>query len=320
MFKPATKGFFFLSWGSVILRNITSKGKLVTHRSLKQFKKKSLPMWLECKLHIFRTVQNSFFPVFRCCECHQMDHVANLKLDQDEGELDSVKCIHSKMADIVVTKNGPWNNQWPVDLDDIDVHEVNYNIELQYTEDFVTLREDDIFLAAIKRSDKDKTSILFTLNALTKTPYCNLCSKKPCKCFRMYKKKVSEVNPDADQFWQRRKVVKDLPKHYDADDEESQHFSYYGCNIEKLLYPIHRNEEVQTKFDAKLAKTLALPESFVPASGDSSVVCRHGNWFDPDNYVKITDSVTVYELQGESILPIAVYARKSLGNCKVRQY
>ena len=151
VFKPGSKAFFFLSWGSVILRNISSKGKLVTHRSLKKFKQKSLPMWLECKLHIFRKGQSSFFPVFRCCECRQMNHVANLTFDQDEDTLESVKCIHSKMADIVVARNGPWTNQWPVDLSDVDLHEVNYNLELPNTEDFLTLHEDDLFLAAVKR-------------------------------------------------------------------------------------------------------------------------------------------------------------------------
>ena len=64
MFLPGSHEFFILPSGSVLIRNIDKKGNLVKYRSLKKFKEKSVPMWVECQLHLFRdnTNLNFFLP------------------------------------------------------------------------------------------------------------------------------------------------------------------------------------------------------------------------------------------------------------------
>ena len=320
MFLPGSQEFFTLPWGSVLLRNINKKGKLVIYKSLEKSKEKAIPMWVECKLHLFRDNTNnlnSFFPVFRCYQCRKMDHIENLPLDQNREQMENAKCIHSKMADKIVERRGGWDTVWQVDLTEIDIDDVSHRVDLQDDDDFVTLREDNLFVAAIKMRNKKKTSILFTINTATKKPQCSNCSKKPCKCFNVYKTKVERENPDVVHYWQRlRKEPRAKPQHYDTTSDKSEHFSYYGFNHDKILFPIHRNGELQAKVDAKRENKLPLPDKFVPKTGDH-ILCKHGNKFNPENVVKISDSITVFEENEEFNLYIPVYAFNSLGDCKV---
>ena len=326
LYTPGHNDFFILPSGSVIIRNINKNGKLITYKSLKKYKEKSVPMWVECKLHLFRHETatanniNSFFPVFRCCECREMDQIETLPLAQHMETLENTKCIHSKMADKITLRRGTWDTVWSVDLSDIAINDVSYKVDItdqDQHQDFATLREDNLFLAVIEMRNKKKTSILFTINHSTKKPICSNCCRKPCKCFRQYKANVERENPEVVHYWEKlKKRPRDLPKHYDTESEQSEHFSYYGYNHSKILFPIHRNGELQQKVDAKRENKLPLPDKFVPKTGDH-IKCKHGNKYNPENVVKISDSITVFEETEEYHLYKPVYAFTSLGDCKV---
>lgn len=319
MFKPGFEEFFVLPSGSIILRNINKKkGNLISYSSEKKFKDKAVPMWIECRLHLFRDTANNlaFFPLLRCCECQEMEHIEFLPLDQDRVQLENSKCLHSQMADKIVERRGGWNTLWQVDLTEIEVDDVSYKVDIEVDDDFATLREDELFLAVIKIRQKKKTSLLFTINSGTKKPLCNNCTTKHCRCFRLYKTKVERQNPDHQHYWQRlRKEPNEKPQHYDTDSPDSEHFSSFGFNHDKLLLPVNRDAELQKKFDEKRQNNLPLPDSFVPRTGDHK--CKCGDKFNPDDIFKISETITVFEENEEYHLYKDVYASRTFGGCKV---
>ena len=83
------------------------------------------------------------------------------------------------------------------------------------------------------------------------------------------------------------------------------------------MFPINRTPELQARFDAKRQNNLPLPESFLPKP-DDHIVCQHGNKFDPEKIVKISDTVTIFEEKEEYNLYKRVFAARSLGECKVK--
>ena len=112
---------FILPWGYILLRNVNSKGDLLLYKDIKEFRKSKVvaPVWVLCKVLIFRSGQN-YFPVYTCDVCDKMKHLETLTIDQDEGILNRSKCIHSQMADIVVLRSGEeWQDHWEVDLSDL---------------------------------------------------------------------------------------------------------------------------------------------------------------------------------------------------------
>ena len=315
LFKPNSKGYFLLPWGSIVVRNLNKKGELIEYDSFKKLKEKSNPMWIELPLFIFRNTDDhyAFFPLFRCSSCKKMSSVDKFPLDQRGSQLQNVKCLHSQIADEIILRRGDtWQQIWNIDLDDIAGNDLNYKVKIHNHVDFIKLCSDKFFLAAVYRRDLERTSILFTLNNHTKTPYCSVCSKKPCKCFRLYERYAEQENPDEEHYWQRQgKRQRKAPTQYDAEMDESEHFSYFGFNLQQIQFPF--NDEIKAKFQAK---HIDLPESFT-AEADRQTECKNGFKYDPHYCFKIRDDITVYEESVELTISKAVYGRRCLGNCKV---
>ena len=97
LFGEEEPNSFILPWGYILLRNVNSNGDLLLYRDIKEFRKSKVPVWVLCKVLIFRSEQN-FFPVYACDLCDKMKHLETLTIDQDEGILNRSKCIHSQIV------------------------------------------------------------------------------------------------------------------------------------------------------------------------------------------------------------------------------
>ena len=102
------------------MRNIKRNGDLVEYKNLRKFKQKGDPIWVLCKLRVFRS-GGGFFPAFECSICPEMAGLQDLALDQIEHQIKASLCIHSKMAQIVVDRQGFWGAVLPLNLGQIPV-------------------------------------------------------------------------------------------------------------------------------------------------------------------------------------------------------
>ena len=206
-------------------------------------------MWVTCKLLVFRDNQG-LYPVFQCDVCPGMSDLHSLRIDQDRDNLHTLKCLHSRMAELATQRRGNWDQVWPMNLADIQPADEVFEIRCNENQDHVTLREDAYFLAAYYHQNTRKISVLSTITSKEKTPRCYSCTKKPCKCLGQYKIAVKAQhhrdNPlaDPDEFrfyWDKRKST---AKHRDAPThqfEDPVTFNKYGYNRRKIEYPIRED-------------------------------------------------------------------------------
>ena len=98
---------FILPWGQILMKNINAKGKLVEYKSLKELKKAGVPIWINCKLLLFR-YNNEFHTFFQCHHCQVMKSVDSWTINQNPELLTGFKCLHSLMADRILRKSGTY--------------------------------------------------------------------------------------------------------------------------------------------------------------------------------------------------------------------
>ena len=311
-----------LPWTSVILRNINGRGQLIKYKNVNQ-SKSGKPVWVLCKLHVFRNENQELIPVYGCDTCKKMSTISSWSLNQTSRSLNAKKCLHSKMADIVVRKLGDWRQLWDIDFTDLEDND--HSFEPRCNEDMqkVTIRDDTLFMACIFDKKMKKISILSTPTNQSKKPVCSNCSVKGCRCFRLYKKLVAEevqgsdsddsdVEPDF--YWNRVKRKSDLPDNYETFFRHQE----FGHNCTNILYPIKRDADLQRKFQNP--HLIQFPQSFTPAFKIDKI-CEHNNTFDPsdDHLVRLGSEVKIYSENSERILGIPYYGRKSTGNCRCVQ-
>ena len=326
LLKQGDNNSFILPYGNIVLRNISSKGSLIAYRSEKQYKDRGrIPPWILLKLKVFRSSTKEFFPIFLCSECQKMKGLESLCFNQNFEDVKEVRCIHSKAAENIVKEKGSWTSIWDQDFSnistDVEVFEPKYKDDTE----FVTLRQDDLFLACFFDKAKNHApSVLYTISTKGKSPNCSKCSNKACKCYRLYKAAViakhKECNPNSDDgpklYSQKRKGTSKSSNntHYDVPTS----FKQYGYNRHKLMYPIWRDPVTLQKFEENAEEKLHLPSSFKPIY-DPDLLCPHGNSFDPseESLVAIPYSnVKIHSEFNDTTENIKVYGRPTIGNCK----
>ena len=119
-------------------------------------------MWVLCHLTVFRNANQQLFPIFACNTCESMKCVSEMALNQNEIDIENLKCLHSKTVDPVALTWGAWQNLWPVNYNAI----INNNVQSfkVWCNDHIsheTMLEDDLFLAVVQK--KQKISVLCTL-------------------------------------------------------------------------------------------------------------------------------------------------------------
>ena len=91
-------------------------------------------------------------------------YLRHLNLHQTQDSLKDRKCIHSLVSEKLCNLN-----LWNVDVNGLDptLHSA-IKVHLNQPRKYVNLREDKLFLAAISNDEKQKLSILYTLNSKEK--------------------------------------------------------------------------------------------------------------------------------------------------------
>ena len=142
----------------------------------------------------------------------------------------------------------PWDDHWAVEVieDSEESHRVECNLDIKTQE----LRSDKFFLAAYQHSGE--VSLLYTVSANQKYPFCSKCSSKKGKCYRRFKKELDDAagsEEEVDYFWKRMKT--DRPGQTDNFHDKASDVDYHwshGYNKTTIEYPIKRNSDLRDKF------------------------------------------------------------------------
>ena len=125
--------------------------------------------------------QDDLVPIFKCPQCPLMAAVSGLALDQNTDNVFAMRCFHSQAAAYFA---GDWDSHWTIgDIEDTDESfKVVCNPDLSIQQ----LRDDSLFLGAYHKDGV--VSLLFTVSAKQKFPFCAKCPSKKCKCFQQFQK------------------------------------------------------------------------------------------------------------------------------------
>ena len=316
--------YFTTPWGGLVLKNITDSGALVKYASLKTLRQKNVPLWVSCQLLLFRQNQ-TFFHLFKCETCDCMSSVDSLSINQDQNTLERTKCIHSKVADLILQRLGTFDTVWNINVQDYRVGDESFEVKCNLAIKQQTLIDSDKSFLAVLRNEnfagKVSISILTSVNSKTKVPFCQLCLRSKCKCFFRYKKIVEdELNCsssddesfDNDWFWNRKGRPADKVHHYEDAD-----MSKFGYNRTPYEYPIFRDNFLHAKFQEYITDNLVIPDSLIPTYSPDER-CTHGNSYIEDNQqlVLLYKNITVFYEGSETLMEKSVYGRKTNGNCK----
>ena len=147
------------------------------------------------------------------------------------------------------------------------------------------------------------------------TPVCiNQCSKKPCKCFWLYKKhseaQIAEQHPgeeiEVEHYWQIKKTTQSVPNHYDGCDEPRH-------NRTAFIFPVKNDPILSQKFNEKLQGNLEIPSQVIPMF-NAELKCKHNNIFNDndDALFPISKKTTIYSAMSETTTDsIIIYGRRS---------
>ena len=107
-------------------------------------------------------------------------------LNQVQANIESLRCVHSFVAEATANLGGGWENVWDtIDLSRIRQNQHCYKLRINQDIRYINLRSDNLFLAAVYSEKRDKISVLFTTSPQMKVPLCSLkCGSRPCKCVR----------------------------------------------------------------------------------------------------------------------------------------
>ena len=326
--RPNSDNFFIIRWGGIILRNIDNEtGILVQPCSASQYKEKRNPMWIFLKLQVFKDPEDDvLFPCYQCTECDAMKAVGGLSVNQNIGEINSLKCQHSQVCDFLI--GDTWQDEWDLDLNEVRNTQDSLEILLHQEDKHLELRNDNLYLAAVLR-DK-KISVLFTVNKSQKYPFCSNCNwgkaGNKCKCFKILEegldaeiRRILDLDPTAetDKYWEKYRCPDRRPEpvhHYQHEIEnQCNRYERYGYNETQFLFPIHRDEDLQRKFQSKIQGTFIHAEEFVPEMSEEKRCC-HGNQY-AETLLHLSDTITIIKETSETVENISNYGRPTLGDC-----
>ena len=308
-------------WGGVIMKNLDPRrSRIANFSSMREYKNSRIDLWVRCSALVFRDPQGALFHVFACETCAQMFSLETFSINQTPADLEKYKCVHSLLAEKIVKSLGDWQQLFQLDTNSLAQNDECFKVQLNTHIQHHTFESENSFLAVVKRNkNKNKVSILSSLNSKTKTPLCMRCSRKPCKCFWVYKRltedKVAADHPGEDieveHYWQRKKTSKPVPSHYDDVDD---HESY---NNTPFKYPIFRDASFHQKFVDKVLGTLEIPENIIPSTNQTKCK-KHGNLFsnDDSHLVLLYNKTTIHNKLCETLTSSKIFARRTVSGCK----
>ena len=141
--------------------------------------------------------------------------------------------------------------------------------------------DDSSFLGCV-RSATGSTSLLYTISSKMRMPFCQMCNRKVCSCYRIYKNAVEEdfaqTNPGEEKihFWDKSLDKKNrTPQSKPVSYQERESHNQFGYNREKFVYPLTRYLVLR---EILIQDEIALPEKFYPRY-DERIKCPHGHNF-----------------------------------------
>ena len=320
--RPNSDDFFIAKWGGCILRNVDSDGTLYgPFTSKAKYIRVRRPMWIFLKLVVFKDSESSIFPVYQCNSCEDMKAVDSMSLTQNPDEIQQLKCVHSKVTDILVGDD--WLDYWDLDLQEIQNAQESYSVWLHQEVKAAVFRKDSLFLGAVLTSRK-KINILYTINKKQKFPFCSDCTRQKCKCFKTLEagidaenRRLLELDPNYDttNHWEKMQTQRpEKAKHY--EDTPQDFHTRYGYNRTRFIFPIHRDPEMQTKYQEKLKNQVTYPTEFIPEV-DPTLLCTHGYQFDADpaRLTLLGETATIIYESHDEELNIKRFGRPTIGHC-----
>ena len=228
-------------------------------------------------------------------------------LNQRKQDVHNIQCVHSKVIGQFFEN---LEDHWTVD--DISCPIIcNPDIETQ------TFLKEKEFLAALQSNGV--VTLLFTVGQRQKFPLCSNinCSKlTKCKCYRKFKKIISENDDDTEYYWDRKKGGKpDVIEHFLGDIPVNTHHVKFGYNQSKIIYPLKNDKPLQKNFVERLLGTFDLPEAIKPNAEDKMYV--HGNLFVSEDscFQLISPSITIYTETHDKIMNIPNFVRPTASDC-----
>ena len=112
----------------------------------------------------------------------------------------------------------------------------------------------------------------------------------------------------------RRKTKREtVPLHYNIHErlQPNEQFKLYGFNLEKILYPITRNNYMNVKFERRRRGQFDIPTEIVPK--DVTIMdCDHGNRYNHRKKIKTSSNIIVYTDNQDHIFNTPSYGLKTL--------
>ena len=173
--------------GGVVLRNCDDAGNILPFSSIKECKENNIIFWLRLNCLIFQE-NGSYFHIYAYEVCSNMNTMKNMKMEQSQVNLESMRCIHSKAAAFFFPT---WRDHWQVEDRSLLNREICFTVPGDEGLSIETLSEERNFLACLRRNGK--ITLLFTVGVRQKFPVCDYvnCSfQSKCIHFHSYKKNV----------------------------------------------------------------------------------------------------------------------------------
>ena len=322
IFKPGSRNTHITPWGQILVKNRNKQGDLISYRTLRELKKGKKMEWAVCSLLIFKD-NNRLYPFFKCNLCDCCKSVETLSMNQPEMFMNGLKCYHSQIADLVVSRTtDDWKTIWPLEYDDIEDVDIGWKVECNTHIKHIVFEDDSkcsTFLGAVYMGNRKGVSIIANLSKSSKALRCYKCTTRNCKCIRSLKHHLDNEKKEDEEYEHFDRRTKSKPRvseHY----EETPPFPHLGYNRTYFRFPFFRDvgglkEKFQDRCDG--IDSVILPEKFEHEYVQDQT-CKHGVNFDPDpqNLIKKYSEVTVYYEFSEITIDIPMFARKSLGPCR----
>ena len=319
---------FILPKGHVILRGISDCGNLVKYTSEAEYKKKGKKkLWITLKLKIFRNKNGEFYDLYKCNHCEKMESVDLLALNNDKSDVAQYKCLHSRVCEIIVKKRGNWQDLWNVKLDNVLPSDELFDPSFPPMDhNYLTLREDNLFLAACYNSKNNEMTLLSTLTTKFKIPDCSKCSVRGCRCFKAYKAAMLEMHKDKnpndnslpDLFCNRFDKKRHEANQRLLKRNTANNFSQYH-NKQVVMYPIFRDPVMLDIFNRSQKDEVILPKEFIP-NFSANLRCVHGHMYEESNtkLVIMSKTITIFGENFENVKNISNIGRPTVGGCRCR--
>ena len=148
--------------GGVVLRNCYDGGNILPFSSIKECRENKRIFWLRLNCLIFQE-NGSYFHIYACEVCSNMNTMKNMKMEQSQVNLESMRCIHSKAAAFFFPT---WRDHWQVEDRSLLNREMCFTVPGNEGLSIETLSEERNFLACLRRNGK--ITLLFTVGVRQK--------------------------------------------------------------------------------------------------------------------------------------------------------